>query len=136
MMPFGILSPPQIQHLPHGSEMTDVFEYHMSETPKYLIQLSDNISQSSYILTENPLMPYFSNHIHIYAAPYTPGYYDNLSEFQYIVIQNNSFWATLGGNHSLQRITDKVLANGNFSIIHTYKPGNILVLQNNKMKNN
>ena len=136
MMPFGILSPPQVQHLPHGSEMTDLFEYHMSGTPEYLIQLSGNISQSSYILTENPLMPYFSNHLHIYAAPYTPGYYDNLSEFQYIVIQNNSFWATLGGNHSLQRITDKVLANGNFSIISKYRPGNILVLQNNEMKSN
>ena len=136
MMPFGILSPPQIQQLPHGSEMTDMFEEHTSGIPGYLIRLSDNISQNAYILTENPLMPYFSNHLHIYATPFTPGYYNNLSEFQYIVIENNSFWAIQGGNHSLQRITDKVLANGSFSIVSTYRPGNILVLQNNKIKSN
>jgi uncharacterized membrane protein len=136
MMPFGLLSPPQIQHLPHGSEMTDLFEEHTSGTPGYLIRLSGNISQSSYILTENCLMPYFSNHLHIYAAPFSPGYYDNLSEFQYIVIKNNTFWATQGGNHSLQRITDMVLANGSFSILSTYRPGDILVLQNNKIKSN
>ena len=79
-------------------------------------------------------MPYFSNHIHIYAAPFTPSYQNNLSEFQYIVIQNNSFWATLGGNDSLQHIVSNALKNGTFNIVERYNVGNLLVLENVKME--
>lgn len=134
MMPFGLLSPPQLEKSPHGSEMADIFKEHLSGTPEFLIRLSGNISQSSYILTENTLMPYFSNHIHIYAAPFTPGYQNNLSEFQYIVIQNNSFWATLGGNQSLQYIVNNALKNDTFNIVERYNSGNIFVLENVKME--
>ena len=134
MMPFGLLSPPQIQQSPHGSVMNDIFKEHISGTPAYLTGLSHSIPQSSYILTENTLMPYFSNHLHIYATPYSPGYYKNLSEFQYIVIENNSFWAKIGGNQSLQYIVNSTLNNGTFNIIDTYNPGNILVLENVKME--
>ena len=136
MMPFGLLSPPQIQQLPHSSEMADVFEEHVSGTSGYLIRLSGNISQSSYILTENSLMPYFSDHIHIYASPYTPDYYKNISEYQYIIIQNNSYWARSGGSVSLQSIVNKALMNGNFSIVGAYKSGNILVLENKNLISN
>ena len=134
MMPFGLLSPPQLEKSPHGSEMADIFKYHLSGAPEFLIRLSGNISQSSYILTENTLMPYFSNHIHIYAAPFTPSYQNNLSQFQYIVIQNNSFWATLGGNDSLQHIVSNVLKNGTFNIVEKYNAANLLVLENVKME--
>ena len=134
MLPFGVLSPPQLEKSPHGSEMADIFKEHISGAPEFLIRLSGNISQSSYILTENTLMPYFSNHIHIYAAPFTPSYQNNLSEFQYIVIQNNSFWATLGGNDSLQHIVSNALKNGTFNIVERYNVGNLLVLENVKME--
>ena len=135
MMPFGILSPPQIEKAPYGSEMADIFNEHISGTPAYLSKLSESIPQSSYILTENTLMPYFSNHLHIYVAPYSSGSSNNLSEFQYIIIQNNSFWAILGGNQSLQYIVDHAMKNRSFNIIERYNAGNILVLENVKMEN-
>ena len=134
MMPFGLLSPPQIQQSPHGSVINDIFKEHISGTPAYLTGLSESIPQSSYILTENTLMPYFSNHLHIYATPYSPGYSKNLSEFQYIVIENNSFWAKIGGNQSLQYIVNSTLKNGTFNVIDRYSAGNIVVLENVKME--
>ena len=134
MLPYGLISPPQIQETPSGSVIGDIYEEHVSGTPEYLDKLSGNISQSSYILTENTLMPYFSNHLHIYASPYTPDYYKNISEFKYIVIENNSLWAKIGGNHSLQFIVNNVLKNGSFNIVAKYAPGNILVLENTKME--
>ena len=134
MLPYGLLSPPQINQLPAGSQIGDIFNEHISGIPEYLDKLSDNISQSSYILTENTLMPYFSNHLHIYATPYTPGYYKNISEFQYIVIENNSVWARIGGNQSLQSIVNSVLQNGTFNVVNAYNPGHILVLENTRME--
>lgn len=134
MMPFGLFSPPQMQQLPYGSEMNDIFKEKISGVPTYLTSLSGNISQSSYILTENSLMPYFSNHVHIYATPFTPGYYSNLYEFKYIIIQNNSFWAIIGGNQSLQQIVNKSLETGSFNVVDRYNAGNILVLENVKME--
>ena len=136
MLPYGLLSPPQIQQFPGGSEMGDIFGEHISGVPEYLDTVSNHMPQSSYILTENSLMPYFSNHLHIYASPYTPDYYKNISEFQYIVIQNNSYWARSGGNVSLQNIVNNVLENGSFSIISKYNPGNILVLENKNSRYN
>ena len=133
MMPFGLLSPPQIEQSPHDSAMNDIFKEHLSGTPAYLSNLSRAIPQSSYILTENTLMPYFSNHIHIYATPWSPGYYHNISKFQYIVIENNSAWANIGGNQSLQVIVNTNIENGNFTIVSTYKSGNIMVLENRNM---
>jgi uncharacterized membrane protein len=133
MLPYGLMAPPQIQQTPTGSVIGDVFEQHLSGVPQYLDRLSGNISQSSYILTENTLMPYFSNHLHIYASPYTPDYYKNIFEFKYIVIENNSLWAKVGGNHSLQYIVNSVLKNGSFTIVDRYSPGNIMVLENTRM---
>ena len=130
MMPFGLLSPPQIDQSPHGSVMNDIFKEHLSGTPAYLSNLSGSIPQSSYILTENTLMPYFSNHLHIYATPWSPGYFQNISRFQYIVIMNNSVWAKIGGNQSLQHIVNSSLENKTFNIVEQYKRGNILVLEN------
>ena len=130
MMPFGLLSPTQIEQSPHGSVMNDIFKEHLSGTPAYLSNLSGSIPQSSYILTENTLMPYFSNHLHIYATPWSPGYFQNISRFQYIVIMNNSVWAKIGGNQSLQHIVNSSLENKTFNIVGQYKKGNILVLEN------
>ena len=75
-------------------------------------------------------MPYFSNDINVYSTPWSPGYYNMLPEFRYIIIQNNSFWAKMGGNQSLQSIVNNNLASGNYTIIGTYVPAHIMVLEN------
>ena len=128
-LPYGILSPLELEQTPHGSDMRDIYKEIPNGNVAILINISEHLPKNSYILTENTLMPYFSNDLHIYSTPWTPGYYNNLSKFQYIVIQNNSFWATYGGNYSLQKIADRELETGNYSVMESYQPGNIMVLQ-------
>ena len=129
-LPYGILAPLELEQTSHGSVMNDINKEIPSGSATYLINMSGHLPKNAYILTENTLMPYFSNHLHVYVSPYTPGYYKNLSEYQYIIIQTNSFWATYGGNYSLQNIVDNGLTNGNYTTINTYVPGNIMILEN------
>ena len=129
-LPYGILAPLELEQTSHGSVMNDINKEIPSGSATYLINMSGHLPKNAYILTENTLMPYFSNHLHVYVSPYTPGYYKNLSEYQYIIIQTNSFWATYGGNYSLQSIVNDGLTNGNYTIIDSYVPGNIMILEN------
>ena len=129
-IPYGILSTPDIQNTSHGSVMNNIYKEVPDGSAVFLMNLSESLSPNSYILTENTLMPYFSNFLHIYASPFTPGYYNNVSKYQYIIIQNNSFWARQGGNHSLQNIVNTGIQNGEFKLIKEYKPGNIMVFKN------
>ena len=128
-IPFGLLSPPGMQHTNH-STMNDIFKENPDGGASFLINVSRNLPQDSYLLTENSLMPYFSNDINAYSTPWSPGYYNILPEYRYIVIQNNSSWATYGGNHSLQNIVNNGLSNGTYTIIDSYVPANIMILEN------
>ena len=127
-IPYGILSPMELEHTPGRSQMNDIYEEIPRGSTTFLINVSHQLPKNSYILTENILMPYFSNDLHVYISPHSPGYH-NLSKFQYIIIQYNSFWATCGGPHSLQNIVNRELESGNYSIMESYQPGIILVLQ-------
>ena len=128
-IPFGLLSPPAVQQTSHGT-MNDIFKENPDGAASFLINVSRNLPKDSYILTENSLMPYFSNNINVYSTPWSPGYYNILPEFRYIIIQNNSLWATQGGNHSLQLIVNQGLTNGNYTIVDSYAPANIMILEN------
>ena len=127
---YGIMSPSSVFKSPYGSAMENINEMHVSGASSFLTNISNNIPGSSYILTENSLMPYFSNHINIYSTPYTPNIYNNLSKFQYIIIQYNSFWATTTiSKPSLQEIAHNGLNNGTYHIINEYKSADIFVLE-------
>ena len=128
-LPFGLLSPPAIQQTDH-STMNDIFELHPDGAASFLINVSRNLPQGSYILTENSLMPYFSDHFNIYSTPWSPGYESVISKFTYIIIQNNSFWAKMGGNYSLQSIVNNSSVNSNYTLIDSYTPAHIMVLEN------
>ena len=128
-LPFGLLSPPAIQQTDH-STMNDIFELHPDGAASFLINVSRNLPQGSYILTENSLMPYFSDHFNIYSTPWSPGYESVISKFTYIIIQNNSFWAKIGGNYSLQSIVNNSSVNSNYTLIDSYTPAHIMVLEN------
>ena len=130
-IPSGLLSPPSIQQTDH-STMNNIFEQNSNSAASFLINVSRNLPPNSYVLTENSLMPYFSNDIHTYSAPWSPGYYNILPEFRYIVIQNNSFWAQIGGNLSLQSIVNNNSIMSNYTIIDRYIPANIMILENTR----
>ena len=127
-IPFGLLSPPPIHQTDH-STMNDIFNEYPDGAASFLINVSHNLPQNSYILTENSLMPYFSNHFNIYSTPWSPGYYNILPEFRYIVIQNNSLWAEIGGNQSLQTIVNNSSIISNYIIIDSYAPAHIMVFE-------
>ena len=127
-MPFGLLSPPAIQQTGHGT-MNNIFEQNPDGAASFLINVSHKLPKDSYILTENSLMPYFSNDIHAYSTPWSPGYYNILPEFRYIVIQNNSLWATIGGNQSLQSIVNNSSIINNYIVIDSYVPAHIIVFE-------
>ena len=129
-IPYGILSTPGTQNTSHGSVMDNIYKEVPDGSAVFLINVSESLPPNSYILTENTLMPYFSNFLHIYASPYSPGYYNNVSKYQYIIIQNNSVWALQGGSHSLQNIVNTGIENGEFKLIKEYKTGNIMVYKN------
>ena len=109
--------------------MNDIFEQNPDGAASFLINVSHNLSPDSYILTENSLMPYFSNDINAYSTPWSPGYYNILPEYRYIVIQNNSFWAKIGGNQSLQSIVNNSSLISNYSVIDSYAPAHIIVFE-------
>ena len=127
-IPFGLLSPPSIQQTSHGT-MNNIFKENPDGAASFLINVSHNLSPSAYILTENSLMPYFSNHVNIYSTPWSPGYYNILPEFRYIVIQNNSLWAKIGGNQSLQSIVNNTSMISNYTVIDSYAPAHIMVFE-------
>ena len=74
-------------------------------------------------------MPYFSDHVNIYSTPWSPGYYNILPEFRYIVIQNNSLWAKIGGNQSLQSIVNNTSIISNYTVIDNYALAHIMVFE-------
>ena len=127
-IPFGLLSPPDIHQTDH-STMNDIFNEYSDGAASFLINVSHNLPPDSYILTENSLMPYFSNHLNIYSTPWSPGYYNILPEFRYIVIQNNSLWAKIGGNISLQSIVNNNSIIHNYMVIDSYAPAHIMVFE-------
>ena len=127
-IPFGLLSPPSIQHTSHGT-MNDIFKESPDGAASFLINVSHNLPPNSYILTENSLMPYFSNDIHAYSTPWSPGYYSILPEFRYIVIQNSSLWAKIGGNQSLQSIVNNTSIISNYTEIDSFAPAHIMVFE-------
>ena len=127
-IPFGLLSPPSVQQTSHGT-MNDIFKEVPAGAASFLINVSHNLPPDSYILTENSLMPYFSNHVNIYSTPWSPGYYNILPEFRYIVIQNNSLWAKIGGNQSLQSIVNNTSIISNYTVIDNYALAHIMVFE-------
>lgn len=132
VIPYGIFSPAKVFQRPEGSVMQNVNYYSINNTSFFLASESSKIPSEAYILTENSLMPYFSNHINTYSTPWSPGIYDNLSRFSYLVIQYNSFWATTTQSlPSLQTIALDGLANGTYSVIASLPSSDVYVLEKN-----
>lgn len=130
LIPYGIFSPEGSFKTPEGSEMQDINSYRIGNASTFLIHESNMIPSEAYILTENSLMPYFSNHMNTYSTPWSPGIYGNISRFTYVVLQYNSFWATTTQSvPSLQTIAMTGLANGTYIIIASLPSSGIFVLE-------
>ena len=112
--------------------MQDINNFSMGNASAFLINEASKIPKNAFILTQNTLMPYFSNDINTYSTPWSPGIYNNLSEFTYIIFQYNSYWATTTqSTPSLQTIAINSLSNGTYSIIASLPSSGIYVLEKN-----
>ena len=132
VIPYGIFSPAAMEQRPYGSEMQDINSFSYGNASFFLMNESAHMPSNAYILTENTLMPYFSNHLNTYSTPWSPGIYGNLSKFTYLVFQYNSFWATTSQSvPSLQTIAMDGLSNGTYSIIASLPSAGIFVLERN-----
>ena len=132
VIPYGIFSPASMEQRPYGSEMQDINSFSYGNASFFLMNESAHMPSNAYILTENTLMPYFSNHLNTYSTPWSPGIYGNLSKFKYLVFQYNSFWATTSQSvPSLQTIAMDGLSNGTYSIIASLPSAGIFVLERN-----
>lgn len=130
VLPYGIFSPKSMFEKPDGSQMQNINYFSLTGASGFLIKENSLIPSNAYILTENTLMPYFSNHINAYSTPWSPGIYDNLSRFTFLIIQNNSYWATTTQSvPSLQTIAMNGLSNGTYIVISSYPSADILVLE-------
>ncbi len=74
-------------------------------------------------------MPYFSNHYNIYQTAFESNYKGNISKFDFIIIENSSYWAH-NGNPSVNSIAYEGISDGSFVIIDRYQ--NINILENVK----
>ncbi len=128
IMPYGLFGP--IDHNPHGSQMEHLNNFNSDAAGIYLINISKSIPKNAYILTQNNLMPYFSNHFNVYQPSFGTTYKNNTSKFQYIVVQNTSYWAKCN-DPSLNSIVHNDLNNHTYKIISSYKKYNIYVLERN-----
>ena len=130
IIPYGIFSPGAMFQKPGGSAMQNINYLVAGNSSTFLIRESSLMPSNAYILTENTLMPYFSNHVNTYSTPWSPGIYGNLSKFTYLVFQYNSFWAiTTQSRPPLQTIAMDGLSNGTYRIIASCPDSEILVLE-------
>ena len=130
VVPIGIFSPSQVFEKPSNSQMVDVFDLHYNqEDSSFLVRAQSLIPANSYILTQNNLMPFFSDYANAYSTPWSPGISGNLSNFQYIVLQDGSYWAEVSSNvGSLQTIAHNYLDNGTFKVLQSDPSQNLYIL--------
>ena len=130
VIPYGIFSPGDMQQRPYGSYMQDINSFSFGNASFFLMKESADMPSNAYILTENTLMPYFSNHLNTYSTPWSPGIYGNLSKFTYLVFQYNSFWATTSLSvPPIQTIAMTGLENGTYKIVASCPSYEIFVLE-------
>ncbi len=130
VIPYGLFSPSAIARSPDGSSMQSINSFSYGNASAFLHKESLSIPSDAYILTENTLMPYFSNHINTYSTPWSPGIYNNLSRFTYVIFQYNSFWATTTqSTPSLQTIAMNGLTNGTYHIVASLPSSEVFVLE-------
>lgn len=120
-------SPPSTFHNP-GS-VSNLWLEHQSESSRLVKKISQTISPSSYLVTQNDLFPFFSNDTNSYAAPWSPGLTDmSINEFQYLVAYYGSDWVYTS-SPSAYSLVNEALASGQYGI---YASGyGVLALEKN-----
>ena len=129
-LPLGLFPPPHTSSSPAGSNLVSLSDLKLNNGSFFLLDSEKYIPEDSYILTQNNLMPYFSNYMNAYSTPWSPGILGNMSKFQYIVIQNSSMWAYQSSTSpSLSSIVNGVLANKTWGVYMSLPASNITILK-------
>ena len=129
-VPVGIFSPLHPPINPAGGNIVSISGLELNNGSFFLLNSQKYIPGDSYILTQNNLMPYFSNYVNTYSTPWSPGILGNISKFQYIIIQNSSIWANLSSTSpSLRDIVNSVLSNKTWGVYMSLPDSNITILK-------
>lgn len=128
--PADPIAPHPVFYKAGGSAMSNFWDLKMTNATGFLLEARDSIPHDSYILTQNNLMPFFSNFENVYSTPGSPGINGNLSKIQFIVAELPNFWATQGGTSlSILELVNNALISDSWGIYAEYGPAGLIILE-------
>ncbi|MCW6168962.1 MAG: DUF2079 domain-containing protein [Thermoplasmatales archaeon] len=128
-IPFSPISPQGIYVGDSYGHLYSVYGYRSSPALNFLLEIRKDIPANAYILTQNNLMPYFSNYLHADSTPYSNTIEPNLGNFNYVIVQSSSSWASYSSvGYSLDSYANSYLQDG-WKIMAEYSDYSILIIK-------
>ena len=128
--PADPIAPHPVYYRAGGSAMSNFWDLKMTNATGFLLEARDSIPHNSYILTQNNIMPFFSNYENAYSTPGSPGINDNLSKIQFIIAELPNFWATQSGTSlSILDLVNNALISDSWGIYAEYAPAGLIILE-------
>ncbi len=128
--PADPIAPHPVYYRAGGSAMSNFWDLKMTNATGFLLEARDSIPHNSYILTQNNIMPFFSNFENAYSTPGSPGINENLSKIQFIVAELPNFWATQSGTSlSILDLVNNALISDSWGIYAEYAPAGLMILK-------
>jgi len=132
-IPFSPISPQSIYVGDSHGNLYSVYDYKSTPALNFILEVRKDIPTNAYILTQNNIMPYFSNYVHADSTPYSNTIGSNLGNFSYVVVQSSNSWAnsySLGS--SLNSYANSYLQNG-WKIMAEYSDYSILIIRKGQL---
>ena len=133
-IPFSPISPQGIYVGDSYGHLYSVYGYRSTPALNFLLEIRRDIPTNAYILTQNNLMPYFSNYLHADSTPYSNTVEPNLGNFSYVIVQSSSSWASFSSvGYSLDSYANSYLQDG-WKITAEYSNYSILIIQKDPLR--
>ncbi len=132
-IPFSPISPQSIYVGDSFGHLYSVYDYRITLASNFLLEVRKDIPTNAFILTQNNIMPYFSNYLHADSTPYSGTIEPNLGNFSYVVVQPSSSWANYHSvGFSLDSYANSYLQNG-WKIMAEYSDYSILIIKKGQL---
>jgi hypothetical protein len=132
-IPFSPISPQSIYVGDSYGHLYSVYDYKSTPALNFILEVRKDIPTNAYILTQNNIMPYFSNYLHADSTPYSNTIGPNLGNFSYVVVQPSSSWANYHSvGFSLDSYANSYLQNG-WKMMAEYSDYSILIIKKGQL---
>ena len=132
-IPFSPISPQSIYVGDSYGHLYSVYDYKSTPALNFILEVRKDIPTNAYILTQNNIMPYFSNYVHADSTPYSNTIGSNLGNFSYVVVQPSSSWANYHSvGFSLDSYANSYLQKG-WKIMAEYSDYSILIIKKGQL---